>query len=420
LMASVSQGCGWKEKEEDEIAGLKNSVEELRQMLEDQANHRVGVERHIHERCDRLDAEMALLNSQSRFPSSIASLQDRLHAFENGFGAETEKTMRELETLQANYLGLRKELDAAMHAVHGYATAIEVIEGSLQDVASKADEADETHKKFVGKLQASLNDAFERLDGSVKEALMVTDARLDETNTRLDNCERQSAELTGRSSSPLFADREGKMEGLHDAMQNLKATLISKVALSQSTTTDDGIESLQKTVRGCQTHCDKLEEQCMSLVESVCALKRQVQDSGENGSDHLEAVKAHVKDLHDVLDGHHRRLTDLIADETRARVIEHGAVHDRLDALDRRHNDSEGLTQEFGHHKGHIEAALQNLALNTAHELKSSRDDIEQVHGLIQSVHRAWGTKVKGLRTKKHHSNQRQPLMLLPAEFLTP
>jgi len=143
----------------------------------------------------------------------------------------------------------------------------------------------------------------------------------------------------------------------------------------------------------------------VSLMESTCALERQLQESGNNSFEDLQVVKAHVKDLCGIFDAHQSGLKDLIADETRVREIHDGTVHDRFDALDRRHNDLENLAR--------------SLAENMARELKSSRDDIEQVHGLMMTVQQAWGNKTKGLRSKKQQDNQRQPLSLLPVGFLT-
>jgi len=153
-------------------------------------------------------------------------------------------------------------------------------------------------------------------------------------------------------------------------------------------------------------HCDKLEEHTVSLMESTRALEKQVQDSGSNSSEDLQVVRAHVNDLHGMFDTYQSGLKDLIADEARAREIHHGAVHDRFDALDGRHKELETLTQ--------------SLAQNMAQELKSSRDDIEHVHGVMLTVQQAWGMKTKGFRNKKQHDNHRQSLSLLPAGFLTP
>jgi len=303
------------------------------------------------------------------------------------------------------------------------------------------------------------------LEGSVCEALLVAKARLDQTNTRLDSCECQCAELTGRSSS--FAENAIKMEenvkrvadqshaeveqacarfsaferhledtrashsaalealrGDHctlgenhnDAVEGLRIAIQNVQGhVKAHQDSFDSVEGLQKSVKDCQKHCNQLEEHCVNLMNSTVMLERHVQDSCKNTHEDLQAVKAHVNSI---LDAHQSGLRDLIAEEARAREYNHYAVQDRLGIQDRRHNDLEGIIQEFGHYKEHTNGALQNLAQNMANELKHSRDDIEQVHGLILTVQQAWGTKTKGLRSRKQQDNQRQPLSLLPAQFL--
>jgi len=434
---------------------------------------------------------------------NIARLQDRVDAFENGFGAATDRTTRELEGLKGNYMGLRRELDVARETIQSYGKAVEAVEGSLQDVAGKAEgirdlkeETSETHKKFVAQLEGSLNGAlaalhenivtserglrdevqqrFDRvhkeLEGSVSEALMVAKARLDQTNTRLDSCDQQCAELTDRSS--LFADHAGRMEEKLQRVadrchaegeqtrasfsafeQHLEDTRASHNAALEAMRGDHrtlgenynnavegmrvnihnlqghvkahqdnfgSVEGLQKSVKDCQRHCDQLEEHCVNLMKSTGTLERQLQDSCKNSYEDLQAVKAHVNDLHGNLDAHQSGLKDLIAKEARAREHNHGTVQDRFDVLDRRHNDLEGITQQFGHYMEHTDDAIQNLAKVMANELKHSRDDIEQVHGLMLIVQQAWAMKAKSLRNKKHQDNQRQPLSLLPVEFIAP
>merc|ERR1719325_364768 len=90
----------------------------------------------------------------------------------------------------------------------------------------------------------------------------------------------------------------------------------------------------------CQRHCDKLEEHCVSLMESTCSLERQLQASGKS-----------VKELYVLLERHQSGLKDLIADEARAREFDKCAVHDRFDALDRSHTEVQSLSREFGHHR---------------------------------------------------------------------
>jgi len=220
--------------------------------------------------------------------------------------------------------------------------------------------SEQSRAAFQDEFQQHFKRVQEQVNGSINEVLMITNTRLDQTNTRLESCECQYAELTGFS----------------------------------------------KNVKDCQMHCDKLEEHTVSLMESTRALEEHMQHSGNNSSEDLLVVKARVNDLHGIFDAHQSGIKDLIADEARAREIHHGAVHDRFDALDDRHKDLENLTQA--------------LAKNMARELKSSRDDIEHVHGVMLTVQQAWGMKTKGLRNKKLHDNQRQPLSLLPAGFLTP
>jgi len=440
------------QEENNEIMMLKASVEELKRMLQDQIHHRVGIERRLDERCDRMDITIASLKSYDPM-KDIAMLHDRVDALENGVGAATDRTTRELEALQGGHKGLRMELDVAREAVQSYATAVEVIERSLRDVASKADgisklkeEADETHKKFVSHLEGSLNNALaalhgnivasdqghaafrdevrqrfgsvqEHLDGSVNEALMVAKARLDQTNTRLDSYELQCAEVAGSSSQ--FADRVGKMEenlqgvadgclALRDSIQHIQG----EVKAQQDNF--GGVRGLQQNINDCQGQCDKLEEHCVSLMETTRALETKLQDSGNTSSEDLQVVMAHVKDLYGILDTHQSGLKDLVADEARAREINHSAVHDRVDALDRRHNDLESLARDLGHHRERIDGAFQTLAANMASELKSSRDDIEQVHAVMLTVQQAWGSKTRTLRNKKQQDIQRQPISLMP------
>lgn len=386
---------------------LKESVEQLKRMSEDQIHHRGGIERRLDERCDLLGIEMASLKTHDAM-KHMAKLHDRVDAIENGVGAATDRTTRELEALQSNYKGIRMELDVARETMQSSVASVEFIQGSLRDVTNMADE---THKKFVAQLEGSLNGALaamhgsivatdrglaafrdevqqhfgsvqEQLDVSVNEALMVAKARLDHTNTRLDSCEHQFAELVGRFDATQTLQGHAKQDNF------------------------DRIEGLQKSLKDCQGHCDKLEEHTVSLMESTHALEKQLQESGNNSCEDLQAVKAHVKDLYGRFNAHQSGLKDLIADDARAREVIQSAVHDRFDALDHRHNDLENVTR--------------TLAENMAKELKSSRDDIEQVHGLMMNVQQAWGTKTKGLRHKKQPGNHRQSMSLLPAGFLTP
>merc|ERR1740123_2035842 len=111
-------------------------------MLEDQVHQRVGIERRLDERFDKLSMEMASLH--------MAKLHDRVEALETGVGAARNRTTRELEVLQGNYKDVRMELDVAREAIQSYAAAVEVIQGTLQDFASRADE---THEKFVAQLE---------------------------------------------------------------------------------------------------------------------------------------------------------------------------------------------------------------------------------------------------------------------------
>mmetsp|Transcript_37502 Transcript_37502/g.74417 ORF Transcript_37502/g.74417 Transcript_37502/m.74417 type:complete len:300 (+) Transcript_37502:68-967(+) len=241
--------------------------------------------------------------------SKVANFMIGFEELDDEEESEIVKLRQSVEELRGNYRGLRMELDVAREAVQSYASVVEALEGSLRDVAGKAEgmrnfkeEVDETHKQFVVQLESSLNGALaslhgrivasdqghaafrdevqqnfnrvqEELEGSVSEALMVAKARLDQTNTRLDSCER--------------------------------------------------------------------------------------------------------------------------------------------------HNDLTNISQEFGQYREHVDGVIHTLAQNMANELKYTRDDIEQVHGLMLIVQQAWGMKTKALRNKRQQDNLRQPVSLLPAEFLT-
>merc|ERR1712080_716588 len=102
---------------------------------------------------------------------------------------------------------------------------------------------------------------------------------------------------------------------------------------------------------------------------------------------------ARVKDLYVLLDAHQSGLKGLIA-ETRLREFDKRAVDNRFDALDRSHTDLQSFAQEFGQYREQMNGALQNVAVNPANGLKSSRDDVEQ----MLTVQQDWGRKTKGLR----------------------
>jgi len=183
------------------------------------------------------------------------------------------------------------------------------------------------------------------------------------------------------------------VEGLCGIIQNLRGHIKAQQDNFGS------VEGLQKSVKDCQKNQDNLKDYCVSLMESTCALERQLQDCGKNSSEDLQGIKAQVKDLYDILDAHQSglkgALKDLIADEARQWELNQCAVNDRFDALDRSHI---------------------HLAANMANELNSSRDDVEQLMLKMQD----WSTKTKGFRNKKQQDNERHSLSLLPAKFLMP
>lgn len=287
------------DEQDSEILNTNETVDRFKRMLQDQVHHRTGIERRLDERCDRLDIEMAALKSYDPM-QDISRLHARVDALENGIGAAFDRKTRELEALQGNYRDLRKELGIARGTVKSGATAVEVVERSLRDVAGKA---------------------------ANNEALMV----------------RMEANLQG------VAGRCLAVEGLFDAIQNLQGYVEAQQV------NFDSVKGLQTSMDDCQRHCDKLEEHCVSLMESTCSLERQLQASGKS-----------VKELYVLLDRHQSGLKDLIADEARARELDKCAVHDRFDALDRSHIEMQNLGREFGHHREHIIGALKNLATDMA------------------------------------------------------
>jgi len=157
------------------------------------------------------------------------------------------------------------------------------------------------------------------------------------------------------------------------------------------------LKNVHEGVRGVQQSVDSSQS---ALDERVRDAERRMNDSVRNTSKDLENLKGdhadlsnHVKQKLSDTDGLHQHLAS-----QKART---DALHNSHSQLLSKHDDYakdiQGLKDDSAKQRKdismvmkHVDGALGELAHNTAQELKATRDDVDQILGLVSGVQRAW------------------------------
>jgi predicted nucleic acid-binding Zn-ribbon protein len=145
-----------------------------------------------------------------------------------------------------------------------------------------------------------------------------------------------------------------------------------------------------------------------TAVEAMGGSLQQVTGKAEGLSDAIQNLQGHVKAQQDsVVEG--------VAKDCQRNFERLGghcaSLTESIRSLEGQVQDSH---KNFGQYRERVDGALQKLVSG----LQYSRDDIEQVHALMQHVQQAWDAqdfcaKASGGLRRKNQQGQRQPISLL-------
>jgi len=223
-----------------------------------------------------------------------------------------------------------------------------------------------------------------------------------------DALSRQLANYTGAHKQHLEA--EDRLESAVKSLASRGDSTARALAAAEAK-----LDHLHEGVHGCEQTCAAADSKSSALGERLKEAERRLDNSlrscskdldqlkGDHG-DLSHQVKQRMADTHSLINqqlASHKAKTDAIGD----------SHHELLSKHQGQARDLQGLMDENSKHRKdvtllrqHVEGALGELAQNTASELKATRDDLDQILGLLSGVQKAWrpGTsRSQGPRRKR-------------------
>jgi len=369
---SAAQGS-----DDDDGDSFKEEIlKDLRQvkfMLREETRVREAAELKFHERFQHL--ELSCSSVQSRHPSlhddklAITTLHERMDNFSNVLRASTERLNREMLDARHATSQLDQHFGSALALAQAKITACE------KTVTAMGRQAQDIQMMLAERLGQPVDNArtleLERRHDGLARGLVESPPK----GPHLAICG------SGTATTSLWWDPGT------DAHQSCGSQVGSSAM-------QDAVHS---KLLACERQCSNFEEHCTHLVQRVDALDRR-------GSLHPNTdLSMQVAEL-----------TEVVGTEAQVRARHDLSVQECFKELERRfrlHDEKTKSTEnqlqelmsfkeahaqdaeELKTLKDCFEGALYEVTRNTALELKSTRDEIDQVFGVLTAVQQSWAAR---------------------------
>lgn len=325
---------------------------------------------------------------------------------------------------KANVTNLLKQFETFAHGVHEGAEEdmehlkqeMERCEALVHDIMKRERE----EREEAGSRLEQRCEALERSLAAVQEQNRREQAKEhDSTKQRIDHLETmfgawadkhtRDVEMLRKANEALggelaaFNDAHNQHlqveESLDTAVQGL--TSAAEQTAKALAAAKAKLDHMQEGVLQCDQHCAAAESKSAMLADRLKECERRLESSlgacnkeldflkGEHGNLSLQVkqkfVETHDKIIHSAAS--HKANLDKHEENHGLLVTRHEGQARDLKALRDEHAKH---GQDLGLLRRHVEGALGELAHNTAQELKATRDEVDQIMGLLAGVQRAW------------------------------
>jgi len=333
---------------------MMNDLQLVKFMLREETRMREAAEQKLHERFQHLELSCSAV--QSRHPSMhdeklpITKLHERMDSFSDVFGTLSERLTREMADVRHATSQLDQSFGSARALAQAQITACE------QTVAALGKQTQDIHMMLA-----------ERLGQPVEKALLVANADTHELETRHDGLARTLVESPSNGPPLAICGSSIATTSLwSDPGTDADRSCGSQVGTSAM---QDAVHS---KLQACERQCFKLEEHCTQLVQRVDALDRR-------GSLHPDTdLSMQVAELTEVV----QECFNELERRFRLHAEKTESTENQLQELMSFKKMYAQFAEELKPLLDCFEGALFEVTRNTALELKSTRDEIDQVRAL--------------------------------------
>jgi len=389
----MSHAHGSDDEDDDSFKEeMMKHIGQVKSMLREETRVREAVEQNFHERFQRL--ELSCSAAQSNYPSlhdaklAVSQLHERMDNFSDVLRAASERLTREMTDARHATSLLDQRVGTGLALAQAKITACE------RRVTALGREAQDIQSMLA-----------EKLGQPVEKALLVANERTRELE-RLHNgmvrslvdSPEASPSLSISGSSAVVASRASRASRWWDPGADADQNCGSQVGTSVMQ------DAMLSKLQACERQCSKLEEHCTDLVQRVANIELGFQSVDKRGSFPVDTdLSVQV-----------RELTDVVGTEAQVRARHDQSVQECFKELERRFCLQDEKTkctedqlqelmsfkeshsqdaEELKNLKDCFEGALYEVTRNTASELKSTRDEIDQVFSVLTAVQQSWAAR---------------------------
>jgi uncharacterized protein YoxC len=422
-VADFMVGVNTEDDEEDEMEELKKdlttTIQALQEALMSEVQHREQGEAIMREQFERQEANI----------NALRVAQDRLNEMQNFVGkvnehveylesSVVEKISRDVETIKIQELDrLNREVQSLQNSfestVEKLSRDVEFVKsGKIQeldrqcnDLVNHVHHLMDGHGQLENKLEGTLRNYSNELDGKLGHHAAKLEDHTKDLNMIQRDLTRIDAEVENRHSSFVKTLDESMNQALGKLHQDVMAANSggANTAKDLAALRSEVEELPRKALSGLAPQIDEVRMSVNSLQQEFGTRERDSQRSmqalldnvGNNMTQNVGKLDKRCSDMGELIDRQ-------AADGERFRL----AAQDCFDRMDKRFTNLDDVcngqagdlrtlaesSAEMGAGLSQLKSSIGRLANNTASELQTTRDEIEQICNSLCSVSKSWGS----------------------------